>query len=128
MLPDHQVYAAIPTAALDAARGFYEEVLGFVPRESNPAGIYYDAGAGTYFVLTRSSGKASGSHTQMAFRVSDIESEVRDLQRRGVTFEEYETPKTVDGIATIPIGRTAWFRDPEGNLIGMIQRPATRIG
>jgi predicted enzyme related to lactoylglutathione lyase len=121
MLSEHQVYAAIPTADLDAARGFYEEVLGFVPREANPAGIYYDAGAGTYFVLTRSSGKASGSHTQMAFRVTDIESEVRDLQRRGVTFEEYETPKTVDGIATIPIGRTAWFRDPEGNLIGMIQ-------
>ena len=121
MLSDHQVYAAIPTADLDAARGFYEDVLGFVPREANPAGIYYDAGGGTYFVLTRSSGKASGSHTQMAFRVSDIESEVRDLQRRGVTFEEYETPKTVDGIATIPIGRTAWFRDPEGNLIGMIQ-------
>jgi predicted enzyme related to lactoylglutathione lyase len=121
MLSDHQVYAAIPTADLDAARGFYEEVLGFVPREANPAGIYYDAGRGTYFVLTRSSGKASGSHTQMAFRVSDIESEVRELQRRGVRFEEYETPKTVDGIATIPIGRTAWFRDPEGNLIGMIQ-------
>jgi predicted enzyme related to lactoylglutathione lyase len=121
MLSDHQVYAAIPTADLDAARGFYEEVLGFVPREANPAGIYYDGGVGTYFVLTRSSGKASGSHTQMAFRVSEIESEVRDLQRRGVTFEEYETPKTVDGIATIPIGRTAWFRDPEGNLIGMIQ-------
>jgi predicted enzyme related to lactoylglutathione lyase len=121
MLSDHQVYAAIPTADLDSARGFYEEVLGFVPREANPAGIYYDAGGGTYFVLTRSSGKASGSHTQMAFRVSDIESDVRDLQRRGVTFEEYETPKTVDGIATIPIGRTAWFRDPEGNLIGMIQ-------
>jgi len=121
MLSDHQVYAAIPTADLDAARGFYEEVLGFVPREANPAGIYYDAGGGTYFVLTRSSGKASGSHTQMAFRVSDIESEVRELQRRGVRFEEYETPKTVDGIATIPIGRTAWFRDPEGNLIGMIQ-------
>ena len=121
MLSDHQVYAAIPTDDLDRLRPFYEDVLGFVPREANPAGIYYDAAGGTYFVLTRSSGKASGSHTQMAFRVSDIETEVRELQRRGVTFEEYETPKTVDGIATIPIGRTAWFRDPEGNLIGMIQ-------
>jgi catechol 2,3-dioxygenase-like lactoylglutathione lyase family enzyme len=49
------------------------------------------------------------------------DAEVRDLQRRGVTFEEYENPKTVDGIATIPVGRTAWFRDPDGNLIGMIQ-------
>ena len=121
MLSEHQVYAAIPTDDLDRLRPFYEDVLGFVPREANPAGIYYDAAGGTYFVLTRSSGKASGSHTQMAFRVSDIETEVRELQRRGVTFEEYETPKTVDGIATIPIGRTAWFRDPDGNLIGMIQ-------
>ena len=121
MLSDHQVYAAIPTTDLETARRFYEDVLGFVPRDENPAGIYYNAGAGTYFILTRSSGKASGSHTQMAFRVSDIESEVRELRQRGVTFEEYETPKTVDGIATIPIGRTAWFRDPEGNLIGMIQ-------
>ena len=121
MLSDHQVYAAIPTADIDALRPFYEDVLGFAPREANASGIYYDAADGTYFVLTRSSGKASGSHTQMAFRVSDIESEVRDLRRRGVTFEEYETPKTVDGIATIPIGRTAWFRDPAGNLIGMIQ-------
>ena len=121
MLSDHQVYAAIPTADLDTARRFCEDVLGFVPREANPGGIYHDASGGTYFVLTRSSGKASGSHTQMASRVSDIESEVRDLRRRGVAFEEYEMPKTVDGIATIPIGRTAWFRDPEGNLIGMIQ-------
>jgi predicted enzyme related to lactoylglutathione lyase len=121
MLSDHQVYAAIPTDDMERLRPFYEGVLGFVPREANPAGIYYDAGGGTYFVLTRSSGKASGTHTQMAFRVTNIESEVRDLQRRGVTFEEYETPKTVDGIATIPIGRTAWFRDPDGNLIGMIQ-------
>jgi predicted enzyme related to lactoylglutathione lyase len=125
MLADHPVYAALPTTDPDRLRPFYEGVLGFVPREANPAGIYYDAGGGTYFIVTRSSGKASGSHTQMAFRVSDIESEVRDLQRRGVTFEEYESPKTVDGIATIPIGRTAWFRDPDGNLIGMIQFNAT---
>jgi predicted enzyme related to lactoylglutathione lyase len=121
MLSDHPVYAALPTDDLDRLRPFYEDTLGFVPREANPAGVYYNAGAGTYFLVTRSSGKASGAHTQMAFRVSDIESEVRDLQGRGVTFEEYETPKTVDGIATIPIGRTAWFRDPNGNLIGLIQ-------
>jgi catechol 2,3-dioxygenase-like lactoylglutathione lyase family enzyme len=93
MLSDQQVYAAIPTADLDSARRFYEDVLGFVPRESNPAGIYYDASGGTYFVLTRSSGKASGSHTQMAFRVSDIEAEVHDLQNRGVTFEETRRPR-----------------------------------
>lgn len=121
MLSDHPAYATLPTADVQTLRRFYEDVLGFVPREENSAGVFYDAGGGTYFIVTRSAGKASGTHTQIGFRVSDIEAEVRDLQRRGVTFEEYENPKTVDGIATIPIGRTAWFRDPDGNLIGMIQ-------
>ena len=44
-----------------------------------------------------------------------------DLRRRGVTFEDYTAPQTVDGIAQVPVGRAAWFRDPEGNLIGMVQ-------
>jgi catechol 2,3-dioxygenase-like lactoylglutathione lyase family enzyme len=121
MLSDHPVYAAMPTADLDGLRRFYEDVLGFAPREANPAGVYYDAGGGTFFLLTRSAGKASGEHTQMAFRVTGIDAEVADLKRRGVAFQEYESPKTVDGIATLPIGRAAWFRDPDGNLIGMLE-------
>ena len=121
MLPDHPVYATMPTADLDGLRRFYEDVLGFVPREANPAGVYYDAGDGTFFLVSRSAGKASGDHTQMGFRITGIDAEVADLKRRGVVFEEYESPKTVDGIATIPIGRAAWFRDPDGNLIGMLE-------
>jgi len=121
MLSDHPCYAAMPTADLDRLRRFYEDVLGFVPREENPAGVFYDAGDGTFFVVTRSSGTASGDHTQMGFRVTGIDAEVADLRRRGVVFEEYESPKTVDGIATIPIGRVAFFKDPDGNLIGMIE-------
>jgi catechol 2,3-dioxygenase-like lactoylglutathione lyase family enzyme len=121
MLSDHPVYATLPTPDLDRLRRFYEDVLGFVPREANPAGVYYDAGDGTYFTVTRSSGKASGDHTQMGFRITGIDSEVADLRRRGVVFEDYESPKTVDGIATIPIGKAAWFKDPDGNLIGMIE-------
>jgi catechol 2,3-dioxygenase-like lactoylglutathione lyase family enzyme len=121
MLSDHPCYAAMPTPDLDRLRRFYEDVLGFVPREENPAGVFYDAGDGSFFVVTRSSGKASGDHTQLGFRVTGIDAEVADLQRRGVAFEEYETPKTVDGIATIPIGRAAWFKDPDGNLIAMLE-------
>ena len=121
MLSDHPAYATLPSPDIQVLRRFYEDVLGFVPREENPSGIYYDAGGGTFFIITRSSSRASGSHTQLGFRVSDIVTEVADLRARGVTFEEYETPKTIDGIATIPIGRAAWFRDPDDNLIGMIQ-------
>ena len=122
MLSDHQVLCRDTDAPTSTPRGGSTRMYSASCRARRTRrAIFYDAGGGTYFVVTRSAARRPGSHTQMGFRVTDIDSEVADLQRRGVTFEEYETPKTVDGIATIPIGRTAWFRDPEGNIIGMLQ-------
>lgn len=57
----------------------------------------------------------------MAFLVPDVEAEVAGLRTRGVVFEDYETPLTIDGIADMEVGRAAWFRDPDGNLIEMIE-------
>jgi hypothetical protein len=55
--------------------------------------------------------------------VDDIEAEVAGLRARGVVFEEYNLPglKTVDGIANTNAGRAAWFKDSEGNILGLIQ-------
>jgi catechol 2,3-dioxygenase-like lactoylglutathione lyase family enzyme len=123
MLSQRRCHATLPVQDLDAARAFYEGVLGFTPSEVNPMATLYDAGEGTKFAVTRSSGKASGSHTQIGFTVTGIEAEVADLKRRGVTFEEYDVPglKTVDGIAVTGAGKAAWFLDPEGNMIGLIE-------
>ncbi len=44
-----------------------------------------------------------------------------ELRARGVVFEEYEMPKTEGGVARMPAGRAAWFKDPHGNVIGLIQ-------
>jgi predicted enzyme related to lactoylglutathione lyase len=121
MLSDSPVYATVPTADVAALRPFYEDVLGFTVREETPDAVFYQAGNGTYFLVFRSSGTPSGSHTQMGFAVSDIEAEVGELRARGVVFEEYEAPRTLDGIADLGNGRAAWLRDPDGNLIGMMQ-------
>jgi catechol 2,3-dioxygenase-like lactoylglutathione lyase family enzyme len=121
MLGEAHAYATLPTADMDRLRRFYEDVLGLTVRSERPAGIFYETGDGTFFAITRSSGQPSGSHTQLGFAVRDLETEVADLRRRGVTFEEYETPKTVEGVARMPAGRAAWFRDPDGNLIGLIE-------
>ena len=40
----------------------------------------------------------------------------------------YESPRTVDGIADMEVGRAAWFKDPDGNLIGMIQLDRPFLG
>lgn len=82
MLSDHPAYATLPSPDIQVLRRFYEDVLGFVPRDENPSGIFYHAGDSTFFIITRSSGKASGGHTQLGFRVSDIVSEVADLRAR----------------------------------------------
>lgn len=121
MLADYPVYATLPTGDVERLRRFYEDVLGFQIREESPGGITYQAGEGTYFAITRSSGKASGSHTQMGFAVANIKTIVAELRARGAVFEAYETPKTVDGVAEMPAGRAAWLKDPDGNLIGMIE-------
>ena len=67
----------------------------------------------------------------MGWEVDDIEETVRELRARGVVFEEYDFPglETVDGIADIEGNypskgsgeRGAWFRDSEGNMLGVGQ-------
>ena len=121
MLRDRRVHPTLPTHDVDTLRPFYEEVLGFEPLAVRPGAVMYRAAGGTRFVISRSGVSPAGSHTQMAFDVPDLEAEVRDLRSRGVVFEAYEMPRTVDGIAAMPAGRAAWFKDPHGNLIGLIE-------
>jgi hypothetical protein len=61
----------------------------------------------------------------MGFATPNVEAEVRELKARGVVFEEYDYPtlKTVDSIATVGPTRSAWFRDSEGNILGIVQLP-----
>jgi hypothetical protein len=51
--------------------------------------------------------------------VSDITQEIRDLEARGVAFEDYDLPnlKTVGHVAVMGNEKAAWFCDPEGNIL-----------
>jgi catechol 2,3-dioxygenase-like lactoylglutathione lyase family enzyme len=130
MLALSQVATRLPVKNLERARRFYSEKLGLEPAEERPGGLCYRCGPG-YFALFESAGAASGTHTQMAWEVVDIEATVATLRARGVVFEEYDLPglRTVNGIAEIEgnypskgVGeRGAWFRDSEGNVLGIGQ-------
>jgi catechol 2,3-dioxygenase-like lactoylglutathione lyase family enzyme len=129
-LAQSDVATRLPAKDLDRARRWYSEKLGLDPVEERPGGLRYKCG-GTYFVVFQSTGKASGESTQMAWEVDDIETTVADLKSRGIEFEEVDLPgmKTVNGIASIDGNypskgrgeRGAWFRDSEGNLLGVGQ-------
>jgi catechol 2,3-dioxygenase-like lactoylglutathione lyase family enzyme len=120
------VEARIPTQDLGRARAWYAEKLGLEPTEERDGGLRYEGRSGV-FCLYASSGSSDGSFTQLAFYVDDIVASVAALNARGVIFEEY--PGCVDSIMDIEGNypskgsgeRGAWFRDSEGNLIGIGQ-------
>jgi predicted enzyme related to lactoylglutathione lyase len=117
------VESTIPAQDLQRARTFYAEKLGLTPTTEERIGLRYRLADGTRFRLFRSGAKASGGHTQMALMVDDLAAAVQELRSRGVQFEEYDSPglKTTDGIADVGYARAAWFKDSEGNLIGISQ-------
>jgi dihydrofolate reductase/catechol 2,3-dioxygenase-like lactoylglutathione lyase family enzyme len=126
-----RVATRLPAQDLDRARRFYADKLGLEPDQERPGGLRYQCREG-WFALFASSGRPSGAHTQIAFEVDDLAHTVRELRARGVVFEDYDAPglRTTDGIATVDGNypstgasgeRAAWFRDSEGNLIGLGQ-------
>jgi catechol 2,3-dioxygenase-like lactoylglutathione lyase family enzyme len=131
MLKDGRVATRLPAQDLERARTYYSEKLGLDPVEVREGGLRYVC-AGCEFALFASAGASSGDHTQMAWEVDDIDATVRELRARGVVFEESDAPglRTVDGIADIDGNypskgsgeRAAWFRDSEGNMLGIGQR------
>jgi catechol 2,3-dioxygenase-like lactoylglutathione lyase family enzyme len=126
-----RVATRLPAQDLNRARQFYAEKLGLEPDDERPGGLLYRCASGE-FTLFESAGAPSGTFTQMAWEVDDIEATVTALKERGVVFDEVDLPglKTVDGIAEIAGNypskgatgeRGAWFRDSEGNLHGVGQ-------
>lgn len=119
MLQNGHVYAKLPASDFARARRFYVETLGFQPTWEGPGLARFECAGESSFIVFASSGKASGDHDQCGWVVDDIEAEVADLRRRGVTFEEFAGATFVNGIRDDPAGRAAWFRDPEGNLLNI---------
>jgi catechol 2,3-dioxygenase-like lactoylglutathione lyase family enzyme len=122
MLQDAAMYAYIPARDVDRARRFYEGVLGFTPKEETAGGVAYELGKGTacFLYLTPNAGTSQAS--QAFWDVEDVEAEVDDLLRRGVTLEKYDTPGSDErGIVTAGGAKAAWFKDSEGNIMAVIQ-------
>ena len=118
-LDDAQAAVRLPALDLERARAWYADKLGLHPVEERDGGLKYACG-GTSFVVFASGGAASGEHTQMALQVPDLDLVMTELGERGVEFEH----GVVDVEGHYPSSgasgeRATWFRDSEGNLIGI---------
>jgi catechol 2,3-dioxygenase-like lactoylglutathione lyase family enzyme len=106
---------------LERARAFFADQLGLRVLDEQPFAIRFGAGRGSQLSVRR--GQPNVGQTVAHFEVDDIAAAVQELRGRGVTFNEYETPKTVDFIAQIGPARGAWLSDPDGNVFGLREGP-----
>ncbi len=122
MLSDYQIGAMIPATDLARAKAFYTDTLGFKVVEDQPEGVTFESGGIRFDIYPTRVGAGSGA-TVAGWLVDNLEAEMDDLRRRGVTFDEYDLPdfKTVNGIAEIGGFRGGWFKDSEGNVLAVIQ-------
>ena len=122
MLKSTMVVATIPVTDLERSKAFYGGTLGLKLLHENPFSARYDAGGGTQLSIFKR-GPTKTEHTLAHFEVEDVAAAVRELKAKGVRFHDYsEGPlKTTDSIAQIGPNRGAWFADPDGSTLGVMQ-------
>ncbi len=127
MLGDVNVQPMLPVKDLGVAQKFYEEKLGLRKVGGAPdAAIVYRSGGGTLCVY-RSEFAGTNKGTAALWEVSDVEGTVEELKAKGVTFEHYDDLPglTLEGdIHRAGDFRVAWFKDPDGNILSIQNRPS----
>lgn len=108
---------------LDRARKFYEEKLGLKTEEEwGGEGVTLRSGDTTINVY-RSEFAGTNKATALNFDVDDIDKEVSELKEKGVFFEHYDLPG-LEQRGDLYVGegmKTAWFKDPDGNILSLIE-------
>ena len=126
MLSDHPVFPILLSTDLDASREFYHGTLGLPIVREDPSDRIIFGSAGGTLVVTSSTIGTKDTQTQVAWRVPNISAALDDLRSRGVRIEEYEAPDPVthEGIADMGHSWAAWFTDPSGNVLAVVEPKA----
>jgi catechol 2,3-dioxygenase-like lactoylglutathione lyase family enzyme len=119
MLTQSRMTTIVPVVDVQRARRFYEDKLGLAPTGTLGDGSVLYRGASGELALSPRKEPARNPYTALSFEVDDIAREVRDLEARGVAFEDYDLPdlKTVGHVCVLGAEKAAWFKDPDGNVL-----------
>jgi catechol 2,3-dioxygenase-like lactoylglutathione lyase family enzyme len=123
MLGDKDAVANIAVKNLETAKKFYEETLGLtqIGAEGQEV-IIFRSGSSTIYVY-KSQYAGTNQATALTWVVGkDIEGVVQELKAKGVTFEHYNMPDVTreDDIHVAGNMKVAWFKDPDGNILNII--------
>ena len=128
MLAESRAFSGFGVTDTDAARNFYGETLGLritILDEEN--GLFeLDLAGDRNTLFYRKPDLVPANYTMLNFVVDDIDAAVDELGRRGVEFERYgDFPQDEKGILRgIAANRgpdIAWFKDPAGNILSVLQ-------
>jgi catechol 2,3-dioxygenase-like lactoylglutathione lyase family enzyme len=124
VLADSPAYSGFSVDDLDRARRFYEDTLGLRLTDEAMAGVArLQLGGGTSVLVYAKKDHAPATFTVLNFPVPDVEKAVDALTERGVEFLRYDSPPTDEkGIMRAGGPLIAWFTDPAGNVLSVIEQ------
>jgi catechol-2,3-dioxygenase len=130
MLKEHSIDVMLTAPDLGAVKRFYSEGVGLDVLIDSEDFLTFGCGGDSRLVVTRTSTPSAEQTTKASWRVDDVAAEVAQLRARGVALAEYDEPglKTVDGVADVGCALSAWFVDPGGNTIGLLQFKDKALG
>lgn len=125
MLENSKLQSIVRTSRIADAETFYRDVLSLPLRTRSDGALVFNVGDGDLRVSPVPS-TAATEHTVLGFAVDDVDRTVAWLSDRGVPLERFDGfPHEKNGTLATPKGaRVAWFRDPDGNLLSVVQFPS----
>jgi catechol 2,3-dioxygenase-like lactoylglutathione lyase family enzyme len=122
MLASSRLQTIICTSRLSEAERFYGEVLALPLKGRSHGGLIYDVGGSDLLVAPVPSTQPS-AHTLIGFAVPDLGQVTTELDKQGVRWERIPgLPHDEAGVVVTPWGaRVVWLRDPDGNLLSIVQ-------
>ena len=122
MLRHNRAFSGFSSNDIEAARAFYTETLGLDVEEENGM-LTLNLGGGQTVLIYPKPDHAPATYTALNFEVDDIEASVDALVAKGVNFERYgaESGQDERGVARRWGPPIAWFKDPAGNILSVIQ-------
>jgi len=117
-----KLQAILCTSKIQEAEQFYGGILGLTLQARSLGALVYNVG-GTPLRVSPVPATRPSEHTVLGFAVPNIASAVAVLRERGVRFERFPGfSHDESGVVCAPDGsRVAWFRDPDGNLLSVVQ-------
>ena len=121
MLTYTQAFSGCSVDDVPSAKRFYGETLGLEVTEDEAGFLQVHIGEGDFVFLYPKPDHEPATYTMLNFVVDDIDRAVSELTEAGVTFEHYGGTTDERGVMTGQGPDIAWFKDPAGNTVSVLQ-------